>query len=358
MGLSESRAGASWGVLLVNLGTPDSPEPRDVRGYLREFLSDPRVFDISPVARWLLVNLVILPVRPKQSAEAYRKIWTPSGSPLLVHGRDLAGKVAAALGGEVPVEIAMRYQSPSIGSALARLRERGIDRIVALPLFPQYSSSAWGSAAAKVFEEAGRLWDVPAVSVVPPFFDHPAFIEAQAEVARPIVAEARPEKVLLSFHGLPERHVRKSDASGGRHCLQSESCCGRISWENRNCYRAQCFATARGLAQPLGLGPEAWEVSFQSRLGRDPWIRPYTDVRIEALARGGVRRLVVMCPAFVADCLETLEEIGMRGRESFLAAGGESFALVPCVNSDPVWVRGIVRLIGECLPRNALAAPP
>jgi len=356
--VNESPFAAFWGLLLVNLGTPDSTEPRDVRRYLREFLSDPRVFDISPVARWLLLNLVILPFRPKQSAEAYRKIWTPRGSPLLVHGRDLAGKVAAALGGEVPVEIAMRYQNPSIGSALSRFSQKGVDQIVVLPLFPQYSSSAWGSAAQKVFEEASRLWDVPALSVVPPFFDHPAFIEAQAEVARPILAEVRPEKVLLSFHGLPERHVTKSDASGGRHCLRSETCCGRISWENRNCYRAQCFATARALAARLGLGPDAWEVSFQSRLGRDPWIRPYTDVRIEALARDGVRRLAVICPTFVADCLETLEEIAMRGRESYLAAGGEAFALIPCVNSEPVWVRGIVRLIGECLPQKVSASIP
>ena len=341
-----------WGLLLINLGTPDSPEPRDVRRYLREFLSDPRVFDMSPLARWLLLYLVILPFRPKRSAEAYRKIWTSRGSPLLVHGRELAEKVAAALGGDVPVELAMRYQNPSIASAMARFREKGIDRIVVLPLFPQKSSSAWGSAVEKVFAEASRLWDVPAIQVVPPFYDQPAFIDAQAEIARPVIAALRPEKLLMSFHGLPERHVIKSDASGGRHCLRSDGCCDRIVWENRNCYRAQCFATARALAGRLGPAAPAWEVAFQSRLGRDPWIRPYTDLQIEELARQGLRRLAVVCPAFVADCLETLEEIGIRGREAFLRAGGEVFALIPSVNSEALWVSGVAGLARGCGAKN------
>jgi ferrochelatase len=344
-----------WGLLLLNLGTPDSTDPRDVRRYLREFLSDPRVFDISPVARWLLLNLVILPFRPRQSAEAYRKIWTSRGSPVLTHGLDLAERVAAALGADVPVELAMRYQSPSIASAFGRFREQGVDRIVVFPLFPQNSSAAWGSAVEKAFVEASRFWDIPALSVVPPFYDRPAFIEAQAEVARPVLADLRPERVLLSFHGLPERHVVKSDASGGRHCLRSDSCCDRIAWENRNCYRAQCFATARALAGRLGLEPGAWEVAFQSRLGGDPWIRPYTDARIQELARGGVRRLAVACPAFVADCLETLEEIAIRGRESFLAAGGEAFALIPCVNSGATWIQGVVQLAREVAPVSAIS---
>jgi ferrochelatase len=337
------------GLLLVNLGTPDAPEPGAVRRYLREFLSDPRVFDMSPPARWVLLNLFILPFRPRQSAEAYRKIWTDRGSPLLFHGRDLAEKVAAALGGRVPVELAMRYQSPSVETALARLREKGVDRIVVLPLFPQYSSAAWGSAVESVFREASRLWDVPALHVVPPFYDHPAFIQAEVDVARPVLDSFRPDRILMSFHGLPERHVVKSDASGGGHCLRSADCCARIAAANRNCYRAQCFATARALAAGLGVQEGAYEVAFQSRLGRDPWIRPFTDVRIEEMARGGVKRLAVMCPAFVTDCLETLEEIGIRGRGAFLAAGGEDLVLVPCPNSHESWVQAVARLIGPAL---------
>ncbi len=333
------------GLLLVNLGTPDAPETAAVRRYLREFLSDPRVIDISPFARALFLNLVILPFRPAQSAAAYRKIWTEAGSPILVHGRALEAKLREALGGETPVELAMRYQRPSIGSALARIREAGADRIVVFPLFPQYSSAAWGSAVEAVFVAAGRLWNVPAIRVIPPFYAHPAFLDAFASVARPVLAEARAERVLFSFHGLPERHVRKSDESGGRHCLASGACCDRIVPANRNCYRAHCAATALGVAARLGLSPDRWRMTFQSRLGRDPWIQPYTDVVIEESARDGIRRLVVLSPAFVADCLETLEEIEIRGRECFRALGGEDLTMVPSLNASPEWVAAILEII-------------
>ena len=328
--------------MLVNLGTPDTTKTSDVRRYLREFLSDPRVIDLSPLRRWLLLNLFILPFRPKASAAAYRKIWTAAGSPLLFHGLDLAEKVSAALGGEVRVELAMRYQNPSIRAVLTRFLEAGVDRIIVLPLFPQYSSAAWGSAVEKVFVEAGRLWNVPTIQVVPPFFDHPAFVEACAAAARPVLADLAPDRVLMSFHGLPERHVRKSDVARGTHCLESGDCCVSIVTANRYCYRAQCFATARAIASSLNLNANDYEVTFQSRLGRSPWIKPYTDIRINELAEAGVKRVAVLSPSFVADCLETIEEIGLRARDDFRKRGGEELRLVPSLNAGDLWVRALL----------------
>ncbi len=347
-----------WGFLLLNLGTPDSPSIPDVRRYLREFLSDPRVIDISPLGRWLLLNLIILPTRPKQSARAYRKIWTDRGSPLLVHGRDLAGKVREALGGEIQVELAMRYQNPSIAASLEAFRRRGVDQIVVFPLFPHYSSAAWGSAVEKLFEEAGRRWNLPTIQVVPPFYEHPAFIDAFAAVARPILDEMEPDLVVMSYHGLPERHCVKSDESRGGHCLRSGSCCDAIVPANRNCYRAQCFATSRALAERLGLDDKAWEVTFQSRLGRSPWIRPYTDIRLNELAESGVGRVAVFSPSFTADCLETLEEIGIRAKEDFVAHGGNELRLIPSLNSEDVWVRAILEITRETSAMSSVARAP
>jgi ferrochelatase len=348
---------ARHGLLLVNLGTPDAPRTQEVRRYLREFLSDPRVFDMHPVKRSLILNLFILPFRPSRSAEAYRKIWTERGSPLLFHTEDLAAKLRTRLGPEVRVELAMRYQSPSIAGALDRLRDASVDRVVVFPLFPQYSSAAWGSAVEKVFAEAGSRWNVPALEVVPPFYDHPAFLDAAAAVARRERAGFEADYFLMSFHGLPERQVTKSDLSPGGHCLR-DGCCASIVPANRYCYRAQCFATARGLAERLGLVEDRWEVTFQSRLGRDPWIRPFTDVRIVELARRGVRRLAVLSPAFVADCLETLEEIAIRGREDFIAHGGEDLRLVPSLNSEDVWADAVLDIArdGAVLGANIMAS--
>jgi ferrochelatase len=339
---------------LLNLGTPDEPTAPAVRRYLRQFLSDPRVLDINPVGRAALLNLVILPRRPAQSAEAYRKIWDPArGSPLLFHSRDLAARVAERLGAAWRVELAMRYGQPTIPSALDRLREAEVDDIVVFPLFPQYAASSTGSALEEVFRHIAPRWNVPAVSVVPAFYDHPGFIAAFAAVGAPIVAEQRPDHVLFSFHGLPERHMRKSDESGS-HCLTSESCCDRVDGANRNCYRAQCWATARALAGALRLAAERWSVSFQSRLGRTPWIRPYTDVVLDELAGRGVRRLAIFCPAFVADCLETLEEIGIRAREQFRAAGGEELTLVPSLNSSPAWVDAVAGMAESRRPTGGV----
>lgn len=332
------------GLLLVNLGTPDEPTPSAVRTYLREFLSDPRVLDIGAVGRAALLNLVILPRRPAKSAEAYRQIWDAErGSPLLFHSRDLVTGVQAALGAGWRVELAMRYGNPSIPAGLERLR--GVDHLVVFPLYPQYAASSTGSSLEAVYREAGPRWNVPSIASVPAFYDDPGFIAAFAAVGRPALAELRADHVLMSFHGLPERHMRKSDESPGQtHCLASPGCCDTIASANRNCYRAQCYATARALAAALELGADATSVSFQSRLGRTPWIQPYTDHVLPDLAKRGVKRLAVFCPAFVADCLETLEEIGIRAREQFRGAGGEELALVPSLNATPAWVDAVAAL--------------
>jgi ferrochelatase len=334
------------GVLLVNLGTPDAPESGPVRRYLREFLSDPRVLDIHPVGRWMLLNFVILPTRPAKSAEAYQKIWSQRGSPLLFHSRDLAAAVAERLRGEYEVELAMRYGNPSLPDAVKALRSRGVKEFILLPLYPQEATSSTSSTVARAYEVLAEPWDALPVRVVPAFHDHPGFLDAFAQVARPVIAEARADHVLFSYHGLPERHMRKSDPSGS-HCLASAGCCDVLTDVNRHCYRAQCFATTRALAERLGLAPGGYTVSFQSRLGRTPWIKPYTDLVLPELAKKGVKRLAVMCPAFVADCLETLEEVGLRAKEQFVESGGESLTLVPSLNAHPAWVDAVVRLVRE-----------
>jgi ferrochelatase len=339
------------GLLLVNLGTPDEPTPAAVRRYLREFLSDPRVLDMNRVGRTVLLEAVILPFRPSKSAHAYRQIWNAErGSPLLYHSRDLVAGVASALGDGWRVELAMRYGSPSIASALAALQRAAVDRIVVFPLYPQYASSSTGSTVARVMELAGTAANVPWLSVVPPFYDDPGFLDAFAAVGRPVLADFRPDHVLFSFHGLPERHMRASDTSGV-HCLATATCCDRIADANRYCYRAQAHATARGLAARLDLAdPGSSTVCFQSRLTKIPWIKPYTDVVIDDLARRGVKRVAVFCPAFVADCLETLEEIAIRLDAQFRAAGGDALTLVPSLNATPGWVRAVA----EIAKKNAL----
>jgi ferrochelatase len=332
------------GALLINLGTPEAPQSGPVRTYLREFLSDPRVIDINPVGRKLLLEAVILPLRPAKSAAAYRKVWTEGGSPLLVESQALTARVRAAL--QIPVELGMRYGNPSIASALRKLVAARVDSIAVAPLYPQYSSAATGSSLEEVFRQAGKLDVVPNLTTLPPFYGDPRFIEAFALQGEPVLAREKPDHVLFSFHGLPERHVRRTDPTG-RYCLQSAQCCDAMVDANRDCYRAQCFATARALAKRLSLEVSAYTVCFQSRLGRTPWIKPYTDLVLPELAARGVKRLAVFCPAFVADCLETLEEIGLRAREQWLGLGGESLALVPSLNASDAWVTTLTALLQD-----------
>ncbi len=332
------------GLLLVNLGTPDEPTSSAVRRYLRQFLGDPRVLDMSALGRWMLLELVILPTRPAKSAHAYRQIWDQTrGSPLLYHSRDLVAEVAARLGPSWQVELAMRYGAPSIEAGLASLRAAKVDRVVVLPLFPQYASSSTGSAIEEVFRVAGAAWNVVPIEVMPPFWDDAGFLDAFAAIARPQVDALGADHVLFSFHGLPERQIAKSDESGA-HCLRNASCCDAPGEAIRWCYRAQSFATARALASRLGLADGGHTISFQSRLGRTPWIKPYTDVVLDELAAQGKKRLAVMCPAFVADCLETLEEIGIRARAQFRAAGGEELALVSSLDAHPAWADAVAAM--------------
>ena len=330
------------GALLINLGTPDAPQSGPVRRYLRQFLNDPRVIDINPVGRKLLLEAVILPLRPAKSAEAYRKVWTGAGSPLLVESLALTGRIRETLG--IPVELGMRYGNPSIASALGKLVAARVDRIAVAPLYPQYSSAATGSSLEEVFRQAGKLDVVPSLSTVPPFYDDPRFIDAFALQGEPVLSREKPDHVLFSFHGLPERHVARTDPTG-LHCLRSAGCCDSIVDANRDCYRAQCFATARALVARLSLPADGFTVSFQSRLGRTPWIKPYTDLVLPGLAARGVKRIAVFCPAFVADCLETLEEIGLRARDQWLGLGGESLVLVPSLNASPAWVATLAALL-------------
>lgn len=332
------------GVLLIQLGTPDSTEVSDVRKYLREFLSDPRVIDIPAPARALLLNAVILPFRPRRSAEQYEKIWTDDGSPLTIHTESLSSALQEALGDGYRVAYGMRYQNPPIETAVTRLAAANCDRIVVLPLFPQYASASTGSALEKALDVIGERWNVPNVVTIGDFYDEPGFIRSVAEVARPQLETFDPDHTILSYHGLPEKQVKKSDPTG-EWCLQRPDCCDQMVEANRFCYRAQCFATSRALASELNLEDGTYSTTFQSRLAGQKWIEPYTDVKVEELYKSGVRRLAVLTPSFTADCLETLEEIGIRLREQWEGLGGEELLLVPCVNASPSWVAAVVDLV-------------
>jgi protoporphyrin/coproporphyrin ferrochelatase len=336
---------APLGVLLCNLGTPEAPRTAEVRRYLRQFLSDPRVLDIPAPVRKAVLELAILPKRPAISASAYEKIWTEAGSPLLVNSRALTDAVGAKLP-SCKVVLGMRYGEPALDKAYAELVAAGCTRIVVVPLYPHYAASSTGSTLELVYAAASRPWNTPALSVVPPFYDDARFIDAFAKVAAPMLAEHEVDHVLLSFHGLPERHMHKSDMTG-KHCLASASCCDAIGPANAWCYRAQCHATARLLAARLGLAPDRWSIGFQSRLGRTPWIKPWSDEVLVELRERGVQRIAVMCPAFVADCLETLEEIGIRAAEDWRARGGEHLVLVPSLNATAPWVDAVFGLVRD-----------
>jgi ferrochelatase len=330
------------GVLLVNLGSPDSPAVADVRRYLREFLMDERVLDVNWLVRFCIVNFAILPSRPKQTAEAYHKIWTPAGSPLVATSGNVQTKLQRRL--PVPVELAMRYQNPSIPQALRNLEQKGVDEVLLIPLFPHYAMSSFETAVERVKEVAAALAPQMRVQVQPPCYDHPDYIAALVASAQEFLDRGY-DHLLFSFHGLPERHMRKSDPTG-RHCLATENCCETPSPAHATCYRAQCLKTVAAFVKHAVVTHDKYSVAFQSRLGRDPWLKPYTDFELPRLAKAGVKKLLVICPAFVSDCLETLEEIGLRGRDAFLAAGGTDFALIPCLNEHPLWLtalEGIVR---------------
>lgn len=313
--------------------------------YLREFLMDPLVIDIPWPARWGLVNLLVIPKRKYDSAKLYQNIWLSDGSPLLKLSRDFA----QALGKKISqrVWLAMRYGQPSLPSVLEEIRQAGVNRLIVWPLYPQYSLAATESSTRRVTEIVDKMkWKDLELEFLPAFFDHEAYLDAVAEVSRPHLEAFKPDQVLFSFHGLPERHVKKTDETG-KHCLASPSCCEVLVPANRNCYRAQSFWTARWVAKRLGI--KNYLVGFQSRLGRTPWIQPYSDLYYEELPKQGVKRLAVLSPSFVADCLETLEEIGLRADEQFKKAGGKELLLVPSLNAEPAWVAAAQKILAPAL---------
>lgn len=332
------------GLLLINLGTPDAPTEAAVRAYLREFLMDPDVIDVPWLLRWFIVAQ-ILRKRPAESAALYRKIWTERGSPLLAHHEDLVRAVQTKLPKDWVVEGGMRYGKPSIETAFKRLIDRGVTELVVFPLYPQLSQAATTSSISCVKRVARHVAPRLRLQFLPAFYSDDGFIEVFAERTRRSLEGFAADYVLFSFHGLPARQVIRQARAWRKSapCI-SESCCDRLGEANRGCYRAQCFETARRIAAKLKL--TRYDVCFQSRLD-EGWIRPFTDDFYRKLPAQGVKKLAVVCPAFVADCLETLEEVAIRGREEFRAHGGEELRLVPSLNAEPAWVDTVARLVRE-----------
>ncbi|TVQ78423.1 MAG: ferrochelatase [Bradymonadales bacterium] len=330
------------GIWLIQLGSPRSPKRGDVAAYLREFLSDPRMIQLPSPLRWGLVNCIIAPFRSKKSAAAYSSIWGKNGSPLVTHSEDLAVAIQKRLPSDIWVELSMRYGSPSIEQGWQRIKERGVTDLKILPLFPQYSFST----SASVFDAISNIWKsepvLPNHQFFSFFYQHEAFIEAFAQVGENFDFDAY-DHILMSYHGLPESYVKQT----GKECLLNERCCDRIDERNAFCYRAQCFDSSRRLMERLKIPKNKVTVCFQSRLSGPPWIRPFTDHVVLDLAKQSCKRLLVFCPSFVADCLETIEEIGIRAREDFVEAGGEELTLVPSLNAHPAWVEACLQILKE-----------
>jgi len=332
------------GVLIVNLGTPDSPSVADVRKYLREFLMDRRVIDIPFWRRFLLINLIIAPFRAPQSAKGYHELWTPQGSPLKVYAQLLEKALRQALGDGFLVKLAMRYQSPSIKSVLPHFKDKGFRQLIVIPLYPQYASSSSGSTMEEVMNVI-RAWEVvPEIKFTAKFFDHPLFIKSWVEIGKKYMAQERYNHYLFSYHGLPEHQILKSSCD---HYCRLGDCCSVFSGKNQYCYRAQCFETTRLLVQALGIKKEDYTVCFQSRLGKAPWIKPYTDEVVKQLPGRGVKKVLIFSPSFVADCLETTIEIGVEYKKLFLEHGGELWQLVESLNVHPTWVECLKQMVYE-----------
>jgi ferrochelatase len=341
--MSEKKA-----VLLINLGSPESTSVKDVRTYLREFLSDSRVIDAPTWQRWLVLNLFILPFRPRRSAHAYEKIWTAEGSPLVVvsgHQQQLLQEKVT-----IPVYLAMRYGNPSIVSVLKDIAQQGISELFVMPLYPHYAMSSFETVVVEVMDQIQLHGLNIKVDLLQPFYRDPEYIHSLHLSAQPYL-DKHWDHLLFSFHGIPQRHLRKSDPSHA-HCLCTPDCCMREHPAHATCYRSQCYATARAFARAAGIAADRYSVSFQSRLGRDPWITPYTDFVVKELAENGVKQLLVMTPSFVTDCLETLEEVAMTYADDFKAAGGEQLTLVPCLNTHPSWIQFLVNKVADWLHRS------
>ncbi len=333
------------GIILMNLGSPDSADVKDVRKYLNEFLFDDRVIDYSWLFRKVIVQGIIVPRRAPKSAEAYRKIWTPEGSPLIQLTFQLAARLQELV--PDPVAVSMRYGNPSIDIAYLELLQKipDLEEVIAVPLYPHYAMSSYETAVehAKAIHHRRRFRFRQ--KFLPPVYQRPEYIHALTEHVRPWLQRDY-DHLLFSFHGIPERHLEKTDPTH-QHCLQSLDCCSMASPAHATCYRHQCLTTMRLVAESLNLPEEKFSFSFQSRVGREEWLKPYTDFRFQDMPNEGIKKLLVICPAFVSDCLETLEEIAIRGKESFLKSGGISFDLIPCLNTDPLLVKALAGWIQE-----------
>lgn len=335
------------GILLVNLGSPNGPEPADVGPYLRQFLMDPYVIDLPNPFRWVLVNAVIVPFRKYRSAEAYKKIWTEEGSPLVTTNIRLKELLRVELGDKFQVELGMRYGSPSIEDAMHELRseQKNLDRIILIPLYPQYAASSSETAIQETMRIAKALGMDRKIEVVPPFYDQKSFIGPLAELIEGELSKFAADHLLFSYHGLPMRAVAKTcDTSDV--CFASFANCGSIDHHNKNCYRAQCYATTKSLLANISFPAEKSSVAFQSRLTKN-WIQPFSDQRIVELAQTGVKKLAVVCPSFTADCLETLEEVAIGLSEEFKQHGGDELRLIPALNESIPWVKGLSSLVRE-----------
>ena len=333
------------GVLLVNLGTPDSPSTSDVRKYLKEFLLDKRVIDIPWIFRQLLVRGIIAPFRANKSAKLYKELWTENGSPLKYYGEKLEDSLQAKLGSSYLVQIAMRYQNPSIEKGIENLIKKGATSIIVFPLFPQYASATTGSIHEEVMRIMMKFQTIIPINFINSYPTHPKMIKSYVVRSSEYDVSSF-DHVLFSFHGLPVRQLRKADNSKS-HCQKIENCCQSICEANQFCYSAQCHQTAYAIASQLNLNENQYSVCFQSRLGKDPWIQPYTSDIIEDLSEKGAKNILVFCPAFVADCLETTIEISVEYQEEFTALGGKKIQLVESLNDHPLWVETISDIILE-----------
>lgn len=341
----KNNKGFKTGVLLVNLGTPDSTSVPDVRKYLREFLMDGRVIDIPYARRFALVNGIIAPFRAPKSAKEYKKLWEERGSPLKFYGYDVRDLLQKELGNSFKVELAMRYQSPSVEAGLEELKNCRVREIIVIPLFPQYASASTGSVIDKVMEIV-RTWQaIPSIQFISSFTDNELFLQTIVERARPYIEQENWDHFLFSYHGIPERQIKK--ASCGNYCQLSDKCCATYNPANQLCYRAQCYYTSRLLAERFGLREDQYSTSFQSRLGKEPWIKPYTDFVIPELAQQGKKKVLAFSPAFVADCLETTVEVGEQFKEIFEEAGGEKWQLVDSLNDHPLWIQCLKEMVLE-----------
>lgn len=324
------------GILIANLGSIDACEKKVLAEFLHQFLMDERVIDLRFWKRWLLVNLIIVPFRTPKSLKEYRKLFTSEGSPLLLHSHRLATAVQAELGEDYAVELAMRYGNPSIESALAKLKTQGVDEIVVFPLFPQYASATVGSVHQEVMRIVSSWHVIPSLRFVSSFYDNPIFLKCQADSIQSALKNQPNSHLVLSYHGIPERHVKLSKSCG----LGSED----VKSINYN-YQSACFHHSQLLAERLQLDDSQLATCFQSRLGKDPWIQPYTSETIVKLARRGAKNVIVCAPSFVADCLETTIEIGEQYRDLFLQNGGEKFTLVESLNSSADWVKALAKMV-------------